>query len=431
MRAFNWLKRLTRCESGNVIMIGAATLPMVMGAAGLAVDTVQLAMWKRQIQRAADSAALAGAHALAQGASTNQAVANDLSEHVTLDANKNEKPPVSSTTITPGSFAAGTISSQTCTARGVAPCFDQAVRVQLVSERRLPFVNLFTRANNVIQAEGTAAVTSTGQFCMISLFNGNSPGIIAGGNPNLNLSCGIATNARAATNAINIFGNATVLATPLAAVGGIAPGRNTYSAQVMQPYSAAVDDPYADVPNPTAPSGCDSPLQVGNREVVDIPAGSCFTSWDIDGHARLASNSTYYVNNGHLDIKGQVSGTNVTIVLVGDNSTMTQNGGGQLNITAPGEASTSPYKGIALYRSRTAANPNNAVKINGGAELQVTGAVYMPSTDIWIGGNANFSATCLQVIGRVLDFKGGGSITNSCANTGTRTIRQPIVRLVG
>ena len=41
-------------------MIAAACLPLIVGAAGLATDTIQWTMWKRQLQRAADSAAIAG-----------------------------------------------------------------------------------------------------------------------------------------------------------------------------------------------------------------------------------------------------------------------------------------------------------------------------------------------------------------------------------
>lgn len=429
MGPIRFLKALRRNERGNVLIVGAATLPMMMGAAGLAIDTVQLALWKRQLQRAADSAALAGGHALVQGASTNQAVANDLDEHIEFDIGKNETPELTGTMVQSGSFAAGTISAQSCAVRAIAPCYDRAVRVALQTQRQLPFMHIFTGAPNTIEANGTAAVTESGEFCMISLYNGNSPGIIAGGNANLDLSCGIATNARASSNAINIFGNATVTATPLAAVGGIDPGKNTYTAQILQPYSTPVVDPYAGLPDPVAPANCNTSLTIGNNATQDIPAGSCFTSWDVKGHARLAAGGTYYVKNGTLDINGQVSGTNVTIILIGDGSNLVQNGGGVLNVTAP---TTGTYQGIALYRSRFAGNDvNKPIKINGGAELQVKGAIYMPSTDIWVGGNADFNAQCLQVVGRIIEFKGGGSVANDCSDSGSKAFRQPLVRLVG
>lgn len=431
MRASNWLNRLFKCESGNVLFIGAATLPMIMGAAGLAVDTVQLAMWKRQMQRAADSAALAGAHAKAQDGATGQAVANDLDEHIQFDVENNETPVLSGPPqIVEGSFAAGTLSAQSCAVRMIGPCFGQAVQVTLQSERRLTFMSMFTNTTNMIEARATAAVMNNGEFCMISTYNGNGSGIISGGNSRLDLSCGLMTNARSATDAVKIFGAAEVISPLIAAVGGIAPGNNTYSGQELQPYGSAIEDPLKDreLPVPPSDQACDQDFVY--TPGIEVPAGSCFVNWDVKhGETVELAAGTHYVNNGLLDIKGSITGDNVTIVLLGDDSTLVQNGGGTLDITAP---TSGDYEGIALYRERTAsATANKEIKFNGGAELQITGIVYMPSTDFWIGGNTDFTSTCLKVIGRILEFKGGGSITNSCAGTGVDPITQPLVRLVG
>ena len=58
-----FIKRLWRDRRGNALIMAGMTLPIVVGAAGLAVDTIQWTMWKRQLQRAADSAAFAGVYA--------------------------------------------------------------------------------------------------------------------------------------------------------------------------------------------------------------------------------------------------------------------------------------------------------------------------------------------------------------------------------
>src|SRR3990170_4820483 len=57
-----FFKRLLRDRRGNMIVMAAAGLPVVIGAAGLATDTIQWTLWKRQLQRAADSAAMAGVY---------------------------------------------------------------------------------------------------------------------------------------------------------------------------------------------------------------------------------------------------------------------------------------------------------------------------------------------------------------------------------
>ena len=62
-----FFRKLWRDRRGNALVIAGAALPLIVGSAGLASDTIQWALWKRQLQRAADSAAIAGVYAEMQG----------------------------------------------------------------------------------------------------------------------------------------------------------------------------------------------------------------------------------------------------------------------------------------------------------------------------------------------------------------------------
>src|SRR6185369_1484939 len=78
-----FIRKLLKDRRGNVIAIACAAMPLIIGCAGLATDTIEWTLWKRQLQRAADSAAFAGAYDRASatgGATTNTptAVCNDL-----------------------------------------------------------------------------------------------------------------------------------------------------------------------------------------------------------------------------------------------------------------------------------------------------------------------------------------------------------------
>src|SRR6266542_4501679 len=76
-----FFRRLWKDKRGNAILIAGAALPMLAGAAGLATDTVQWVLWKRELQRAADSAALAGVYAKAENVETvSSAVTADLAK---------------------------------------------------------------------------------------------------------------------------------------------------------------------------------------------------------------------------------------------------------------------------------------------------------------------------------------------------------------
>ena len=66
MRVTGFLKPLRANKRGNVLLVCAVAMPMPIGSAALAIDTIQLSLWKRQLQRAADSGAIASAYALAQ-----------------------------------------------------------------------------------------------------------------------------------------------------------------------------------------------------------------------------------------------------------------------------------------------------------------------------------------------------------------------------
>ena len=53
-----FLKRLRRNESGNALMLTAAAIPALVGAAGYGVDTAQWYMIQRELQHAADQGLL-------------------------------------------------------------------------------------------------------------------------------------------------------------------------------------------------------------------------------------------------------------------------------------------------------------------------------------------------------------------------------------
>lgn len=80
-----FFRRLWRDKRGNALLIAGAAMPLLIGAAGLANDTIQWTLWKRQLQRAADSAAIAGVYdrQAANGATTT--VSATVSHDLTLN----------------------------------------------------------------------------------------------------------------------------------------------------------------------------------------------------------------------------------------------------------------------------------------------------------------------------------------------------------
>src|SRR6476620_1543733 len=68
------LKRLLPDERGNIALIVAAAFPLIIGAAGLAIDGTEWVVQKRAAQAAADSAAMAGVYGLIAGQGMEESV---------------------------------------------------------------------------------------------------------------------------------------------------------------------------------------------------------------------------------------------------------------------------------------------------------------------------------------------------------------------
>lgn len=415
MRALAWLNKLRRDRRGNVLAITAASLPLIIGGAAMAIDSIQLSVWKRQLQRAADSAAIAGVYADAQDADEEGAVHRDLSENIFPTLSQAEEVEV-----------------------GPRLGWNRTVWVRLTAQRTVPFMSFFTNRSTTISAEATAALVDDGEFCLLSLYDGTDTGVNANGNANVDLSCGIATNSESEEESVTAGGSSSIRADPISAVGGIDGDENFVEPTTLMPHSTPVTDPFANRPLP-APTGCsDDTFTVENGETRTLNAGECYAAWDVkNGGILLLAEGNHFVNGGNISLHGEIHGQGpATIVMTGDTNNsdgdlivgdFIQNGGGVLDIEA---SETGDYRGIALYRDPRA--NLLTVKINGGADTVIRGAIYMPGTDLWLGGNASFDAECLQVVARIITFRGGADIENRCEDgSASQALRRTIVRLVG
>jgi Flp pilus assembly protein TadG len=407
MRALSWLKDLMSSERGNVFVVAAAVMPLLLGSAAFAIDTIQLSVWKRQLQRAADSSSIAGAYALSLGDNEHNAIHRDL--------DKNAFP---------------TLSQEEAIAVGPRLGFDQTVRVTLTASRTLPFMSIFTKSPTRMVADSTAALVGGGEFCMVSLYEGKDAGIDANGGAKINLGCGMKSNCTG-EQCVTAGGNSSIKAEPIAAVGGIDGDSNNFvKPTTLQPHSAVQRDPFAYLPDPAVPSNCSSEvLTAANAPTVS--GTYCYAGIDVNPSdtLNLPPNSTWIVNGGDVNFQGDVNAPKSTIVMTGPNGAagdLKINSQANLIMSSP---DSGPYKGVLFYRDRRAANIE--IKINGGSESKLTGALYFPSSDITYAGGASTDVECLQMVGQKLKFRGGATITNKCEGTGASSFNQTVVRLVG
>ena len=135
------------------------------------------------------------------------------------------------------------------------------------------------------------------------------------------------------------------------------------------------------------------------------------------------------IYGGDIDFKGDVTGKQLTWIMTGPNGQagdLIMNSQANLNLSAP---DSGDLKGILFYRDRRASNIE--IKINGGSSSNLTGAMYFPTSDITYAGNSTMTVNCLQMVGQKLRFRGGARISNQCDGTGSSSVRQTVVRLIG
>jgi hypothetical protein len=324
----------------------------VIGSAGLATDTIQWALWKRQLQRTADSAAIAAVYGGIAGETKNDAVSRDM----THNSHVASMPAIAY--LTPAApYAADA----------------NAVRLQLSYSKSLSFSSFFLSAAPTITAEATATIVPSGEYCVVSLEEEAYTGIDATGSTVINMGCGMITNSPDDQAAV-AMGSASVTASPMAAVGQIPASTGWGAGTVLQPFTLKQPDPFAGTPIPS-PSGCQSfanqaALVNGSiNGVVDFSttrtnpnAVYCIKEggsgmWDIKGDYRLGK-GTYVLDATSLKMTetgAKLSCTGCTIILT--NSSSASNApigtvdisGGTLNLQAP---TSGTYDGILFYQDK-------------------------------------------------------------------------------
>ena len=393
--------RMLPDNAGNVLTLGAITLPMMLGAAGLGFDTIQWTLTQRHMQRAADSAAIAGAYARLQNGNVGAQSNNSLTRDGVTNLSNT---PVVENAPTGGSYAGDT----------------SAVRVILQTEQALPFASLFMVKPPTIRVEATAKAASNGEFCVIALENTPIAGITMQGNATVNLGCGMATNSNA-SNAVVAGGSSVINATLIAAVGGLSSSGNYAAGTELLPNSIKQRDPFANLPQPQ-PQNCDAQISVQpnqTRTILGLQSGRCFRGMDLKGTVHFEP-GVYFIDAGSFTIGSQavVTGQGVTFILTsssaGSNpssiSKITINGGATLQLSAP---STGTYAGVLFYQDRRAANQDGN-NINGNSNSSFQGAFYFPSQGLDFNGTAGMNTQCVQIAARRVSLSGNSSIINRC-----------------
>jgi hypothetical protein len=410
-------KGLVRDSRGNMLAVAAGLMPLIVASGAVAVDASHWVLQKRELQRAADSAALAGAFAKFQDQSAGSAVTESMTQYPNLTLTglpEVEDGPAS------GPFAADAT----------------AVRVNLQRRGTVSFLSMFRSDPILINATATAAATPYAKYCMLSLVNDATAGFHFEGSTNLDLDCGLATNSTGSP-AMTVAGSSSVIRTTEAsAVGDLTQYPNFQGSPTFLPAQPAQPDPYEDLPLPPT-SSCSPALVSGGGATANLTGGCWSGGMEITGNANFAP-GTYVINGGTLRFggSGTITGTGVTFVLTGPTpatvAKLVIDGSTRVTLSAP---TSGTYEGVLFYQNRTAATlasggGENINYVTGSSNLSITGTMYFPNQRLNYTGSGALRSSCTRVVARRINFSGSsGAFSGGCTST-DKDLHGKRVRLV-
>jgi hypothetical protein len=379
---------------------------IIMGFVSLATEVGYILLVQREMQSAADSAAVSGATALTRGTPANYQVEAQAVASASGFTNGSSGTVVTvSSPPTDGSHAGVT----------------GAVEVVISRPQTVSLMSLFGQSSINVGVRGVATVGS-GSGCALQLLSGASVGVSVSNGAVVNLtSCGLGSNSTSST-AVSITGGAVVNAETVSVVGGasLSNGGSINPSSGLKTAQPAVTDPYAGVTVPTY-SGCSNGTGKSygySATVQTLNPGVWCNGVSFTSSAQISLNpGVYIVNQGNFNVGGAVvmNGVGVTIVLTsstGSNyANVTIGNGASVTLSAPTSGATA---GLVFFGDRNAP-ASNSNSLQGGSTLALTGVMYFPSQLVIFSNGTSNPSGCTELIAGTMQFTGGATFSNNCA----------------
>lgn len=431
-------QRLWRDQSGSVLSF-LVVIPVLMGAAAVGVETGQLYRTKRQMQSAADDAALAGSIDSMNGKN-----AATISATASYEAQRN-------------GFQNGvngvTVAVHTPPTQGANVATPNAVEVVITKSQHLSLTaglasflgvttsNVSISSRSVAAQSSSSTSTSSAEGCLVALTPAAEQGVNFSNFSSFTADCTIISNGTStntgSTASVYMSGFSSATVKSVWTRGSfVKTGYSSFTATngVLANQATAVADPYASLPTPS-PGTCGyTNYTAPPGSTATFIAGTYCGGLTISGFSSVVFNpGTYYIANGDLYISGvstiscpSCTGTQgVTFVLTQTTGNAANIGGVNISsdstvtLKAPTQdpsptapPSTNPYLGVLFYQDRGVANgtmssTSKIFTLTSLSSATLTGAIYFPNNRIDISNlsNASSSSTgCTVWIGRYLKF---------------------------
>ena len=440
------VRRFSRNRRGVIIIMFALMLPIVVGFIGIGVELVYWFSTSRDLQAAADAAALAGSYELAENRPTQVGtVATREATGNGWDSNDGTIP-IRSYNYNNNYPASGNYTTS-----------QDAVEIELTQNVNLMFAGYFMTSAVTINARAVGlSVAGSSSACLLALGSANAARALwVSGEAAVKMSgCVAASNS---TDSAGVTTTSGLTVDCVYSAGGVSGKPTTTDCVVALENQSAITDPYEAAVKKPPDSNFDS---CGSDESKDSQSGLvrrpkkkkgkesdksngegnsytastddtidpgvyCGISFLSDDNTLTLTAGTYYIDRGDFTSTGGTIDATAGVTIVFGDSTGAGNCGGisftgNSNVYIIAQPSGN-FSGLAFYRSSDC-DAKEEFKIAGSNDSAIIGAVYNPSGAIKITGNGDVASTCLQLIADTIKVTGNSNINNSCDSVGTQTI---------
>ncbi len=410
--AFSFQK-FTKKEDGGIAIFSALALPLVIGFAGLGLETASWYNTAGHAQAASDVAAHAAAMELEEAG-----LDEELADTVAINA----------------AMQLGFQPQEVTTSAKSTP---EGIKVDVSITRPINryFSALFQGGDaNIVKSGASALVESAGEACLLAL-DPNGEGVQFDGNTDVTLNnCFVMSNADK-TGGLSVTGSAE-LASACAATVGTANVQKENAVtftdcQEVRERAKPTIDPYAGFTIPSLTSG--TYASCASLPVVSKGKGKKATSavtspyiqsgrycggLRFSGVMVIEDGATLIIDGGDFENQGPstIMGDNVTIILMNDaRIQLTSQATVDLSAKTNGD-----YAGMIFAGDADTQDVKH--NFNGGSDSKLQGAIYLPTDSLELRGGANVTVGCLHIIAGDIDARGNSRFANNCTSAGTKPL---------
>lgn len=389
-------RAVTRDKRGAVLIYTALAAPVFIGTIGLSIDVAGWQAQKRQLQSIADAAAIGGA--LERIRSGTQA---SVEPAALVDAETNGYVP-----------GVDDINVFNPPQSGIR--LNNGDSVEVIVRRQTP--TLFSHIimpNTAFVSARAVAVGDINDTCVWALNQTSQSAVKVSGAAVVDLDCGIFDNSND-DDALTQSGAGCLSASSIKTVGN-------YNGDCIstEPITGAnpISDPLEGFQGPTNLPACTDSTSAPYTGSVNVTLNPCVFTGNLtfNSDGLLHFNPGLYVFDGAgitFGAQSTVTGTGVHFYLTENNNTPSEsfniNAGSDVTLSA-GITDDHNMKGILIYHDRDATGDIDHW-LTGGANMDLDGILYFPSSDVKYAGGTSFDTNASMIIADEVEITGNTNL---------------------